>query len=761
MSLQNIPAELRQRRQWVCAHDDKIPRTPRTGAKADPTDPATWGTFEEACQTGMKHIGYVLHKDDPYSAIDLDDPEFLKKDHPDPDPDRVAAKKERHQYILDACGSYAELSQSGSGVHILVRGKIPNGVRRDCVEVYSDGRYMICTGNRLNELPITEQQEMLDILYGKMSTTSKVSLTEEDELMSDEALWEMGQRAANGDKFEKLWKGDWQDYPSQSEADFALMSMLCYYSKSNEQCRRVFRMSELGKRDKAQRNKYLDYMITKCRSHEPAKVDLTQLKTNADAAFTKPKPQPPGTIVVLRAETGEELVGHDASIDDTITVAPLAHPPGLVGEIADYVLSSSIRPVKEISLATALAFTAGVCGRSYNVSGTGLNQYIILLAQTGRGKEAPSSAINRMVAALRSSIPMADRFIGPAAFASGQGLVRVLDERPCFVSILGEFGTTLQILCDPRANEATRMLKKVVLDLYNKSGFNEVLRGTAYSDSEKNTKMVHAPNVTILGESTPEELYGHLDLSHVTSGLLPRFSIIEYNGPRPPKNPNAFHPPSEDLVNRLGELVTIALTTQQNRTCCPIQLDADAKAVLDEFDDYADKQINHGGQVDRELWNRAHLKALKMASLIAVGNNPQNPTVDKAAAVWACDFVYSDINALSAKFLEGDIGEGYSKQEVDMKNCIRDYRKMTWENRRGYKVPESLIKEPNVIPFHFIRKRLRMVSSFKNDRRGFAAALETLLDNLVRAESLVLIDRGTAKDVYGCSQPLYGVGPTF
>lgn len=43
-------------------------------------------------------------------------------------------------------------------------------------------------------------------------------------------------------------------------------------------------------------------------------------------------------------------------------------------------------PVKEIAVAGALGLAAGVMGRAYNVSQTGLNQYILTLAPTGAGK---------------------------------------------------------------------------------------------------------------------------------------------------------------------------------------------------------------------------------------------------------------------------------------------------------------------------------------------------------------------------------------
>ena len=60
-------------------------------------------------------------------------------------------------------------------------------------------------------------------------------------------------------------------------------------------------------------------------------------------------------------------------------------PPGLVGEIAQFIYAQAPRPVPEISLAGALGMIAGIVGRAYNISGTGLNQYTLLLAPTGTG----------------------------------------------------------------------------------------------------------------------------------------------------------------------------------------------------------------------------------------------------------------------------------------------------------------------------------------------------------------------------------------
>jgi hypothetical protein len=731
----NIPLELRELPQWVCTNADKIPLNPRTGQAASVSDPRTWSTFKEASERGSKYVGFVLTSWDPYTIIDLDNK-----------PEKPCTQEEwaRHQKILEYFDSYTERSASGTGYHVIVKGTIPLGARRDNVEVYSTGRYMICTGDVVRQSPITNHQELLDQLYAEIAPDVYVTdMFEYEAVLDDEEVIAMGDRAVDGEKFTDLCNGDYEKYgyPSQSEADFALLSMFAFYTRDNDQVRRLFRFSALGKREKAIKdNRYIDTCLKKIRAKEPPPVDISKLTLK------------PTVELAQEVEVEEKVMS---------TGWQLTWPPGLVGEIAQYVLDTTVRPVPEIALSAAIAICAGVCGRSYNISDYGLNQYIILLAKTGTGKEGAATGIDNLIAAVRQTVPTIDNFMGPSAFASGQALIKELNERPCFLSILGEFGLTLQQLCDPRANSAEVMLKKVLLDLYSKSGWRRILRPNVYSDKEKNTAPVQAPNVTILGEATPESFFLKLDSQHIAEGLIPRFTVVEYTGPRTVRNRNANCPPSQELVDKFVDLATIGLTMANNHTCATVQMDKGAVTLLDAFDTFADDKINNSGtDVTTQLWNRAQLKALKMAGLIAVGVDPHNPIVTKEIAQWSVDFVANEITAMATRFSKGDTGDITNNQENDIRRAIDDYFAMNEKTLLGYKVPKQLVGQA-VVPFHYLRRRARALSSFKSDKKGQAKGLEEILKEMVKAEVLVLIPPAQSYAKYKVRSELYIKGETW
>lgn len=729
--LDNIPIKLRQLNQWVVAdmslnnkgEPKKIPLNPRTFAHASVDDPTTWGSFAEAIASG-KPVGFVLSKDDPYCIIDLDD----KLSNPASD-----AEKERFSEIIKAFDTYTELSTSGRGAHLILEGKIPKGVKRSHVEIYSDGRYMICTGNVVKNYPIAERQSMLDIMYGEMQVNEvPENLLQIDSIYNDAEILARAALASNNEKYNKLWAGTWQgDYPSQSEADFALASMFCFYTKDNNQVMRLFRKSSLGQRDKANRDDYFigKYgIINKIRANELPALNFTELQEAAELAVKK--------IATARKAREAQIEKNKASKQTELQI-----PHGLVGELTEYFLATANRPVKEIALAAALTLLAGVAGRAFNVSSTGLNLYIILLAKTGSGKEAAQDGIERLIRAVRTAgIPSVEDFVGPAAFSSGQALIKVLSTKPCFFSVLGEFGLTLQDISDPRATSSTRMLKKVLLDLYTKSGSSSVLRSSVYSDVEKNTAIVQSPSITILGETTPETFFDALSETQIAEGLIPRFSIIQYIGERTARNENSGCPPSEQLVAKFSTLVAAALTSANSNLTTPVQIAPDAQALLNSFDVEADNLVNSHSENSPELhlWNRAHLKALKTSAVIAVGVNPINPVIDVLCATWAINFVRNDIALITKQFEDGEVGKGDHKQVSDLRQVILSYFNM--DEKKLYKWGETvaILRRSNLIPYSYLSKQCKH-ASFRNDKKGQTVALKTTLQLMVETGMLKIV----------------------
>lgn len=733
----SLPKALRQTPQWLVSGSDKAPVSPKTGRYADVRDSSLYVPYADAIAYAEKHgmdVGFALTRHDPFAVIDLDQP----------DNEQQAT---RHSKILDAFGNtYSELSRSGKGVHIWCYGRVPQGARRDKVEVYSDSRYMICTGIPVRPLPITDQNHLLNVLFQEISSArlNAAELYEVDSTMTDREVFEMGARAENSDKFLKLTNGQWEgDYPSQSEADYALMNFLCFYSRSNEQCRRIFRMTPLGKRDKARRDKYLDYMIEKIRAEQPEPIDFSEILHRNGTEIPKPTSQVPAPVTKQPKELDQD--------------APITYPPGLVGEIAQYIYASSTRPVAETSISAALAMCSGILGRHYNISNTGLNQYIILLAKTGAGKEGGPSGIQRLLHAVREIVPAVDTFVGPGHFASGQGLIRALDDQHCFFSILGEFGLTLQQLSDSNTSSHLIVLRRVLLDLYTKSGKTAMIYSSAYSDRDKNTKTLSAPAVTIYGEATPETFYAGLSEQHIADGLIPRFLILEYKGNRPNRNPGAHSPPSPELVEKVGRMTETVLRMMNNQTWQDVVLSPEAKAIMDAFDRDCDRHIRQGhNDAIRQLYNRGHLKALRLAAVLAAADRHHMPVVNEVEATWAVDLVRRDLQALTSRFESGDVGEGLSKQLADTKRALGDYIERDVDDLESYGVTQDM-KNKLVVPYVYLQRRLVNLAAFRKDRRGTKNAIRDVLQELQDAEIIVEVPKQQVKEEFGRRGKMYHI----
>ncbi len=391
-------------------------------------------------------------------------------------------------------------------------------------------------------------------------------------------------------------------------------------------------------------------------------------------------------------------------------------------------------PVHEIATVGAIGLLAGIAGRAYNVSGTGLNQYVLLIAKTGLGKEAIAAGVSKVVAAVKTSVPSILDFVGPTEIASPQALTKWLVREPCIYSIVGEFGLKLKEMSAAHAPQHVAGLKRALLDLYHKSGRGSVLGAMAYSKKEDNTAVISSPAFTLIGESTPERFFENISEEVVTDGLLPRFSVIEYIGLRQKLNKSHGDVvPSAKLIGAVAELVAHCCGLSSRGEVHTVAIQPDAAVIFDTFEDFIIDQMNSEAVVARELWNRAYLKAMKLAALHAVGCNYINPSISGEQAKSACDEIHEQTRTLIGRFANGDTGAAAGNEERQYKDVVRlvaAYLTGAFNDFKTYGVSEEM-HQARVFPASFVQRRLIATAAFKGASGGTAAinrCLQRMLD---------------------------------
>lgn len=131
------------------------------------------------------------------------------------------------QDIIGELDSYTEISQSGTGVHVLIKGKKPTGrSRKGNVEIYDHDRFIYFTGDVIDDHETIEERDvdwLCEQTFG--STENEPEPIEVGELILDPNA------APPADKldvllkdrdFARTWKHKRDDLPSLSEYDLSL-----------------------------------------------------------------------------------------------------------------------------------------------------------------------------------------------------------------------------------------------------------------------------------------------------------------------------------------------------------------------------------------------------------------------------------------------------------------------------------------------------------------------------------------------------------
>ena len=257
----NIPDALKQSASFCVwklekrsGRPTKVPYDPRTRQMAKTNEPDTFTDFKTAMKAyaigGWGGIGYRVSEG--IGAIDID--HCIREDGSLND---VAAS------ILGIFSSaYFERSPSGTGLRGFFKLSpdfaydktvyyINN--RKHGLEVYLPGttnRFVTVTGDMFRPGTVERDDDALRNLldtFMKRSTRVSNKTIEPASYLDDEGVIAHASASASGDKFKALYEGHWEEgYDSQSDADMAFVSMLCFWCGNvEEQIDRIFRSSGL------------------------------------------------------------------------------------------------------------------------------------------------------------------------------------------------------------------------------------------------------------------------------------------------------------------------------------------------------------------------------------------------------------------------------------------------------------------------------------------------------------------------------------
>lgn len=276
----DCPNELKNLSQWVLwkyelveGRKTKVPYQ-ITGEKAQASNRRTWSSFAAVIKYYFQGeglydgIGFVFSKKDRYVGIDIDNCVTYEKNDAEKRNPIINSFAEE---IIETLDSYTEFSVSGNGLHIIVRGSLPQTVlgtgRKNVkhgLEVYQHGRFFCCSFNTESSNGIYERTDELAEVFEKYFDDSdiknRVNLSEfeKDEInWSNDELWEKMFRSSNGDEIRALYDGQLLSGDHSSD-DMALCNHLAFWTgKSATRMDAMFRESGLI-RDKWDRITYGD-----------------------------------------------------------------------------------------------------------------------------------------------------------------------------------------------------------------------------------------------------------------------------------------------------------------------------------------------------------------------------------------------------------------------------------------------------------------------------------------------------------------------
>ena len=421
----------------------------------------------------------------------------------------------------------------------------------------------------------------------------------------------------------------------------------------------------------------------------------------------KPQPEedvkkpPPATIKVVRDEEDEPREP---------VVSRLAIAPGLVGEVADFTLGSAMYPSVRFAVGGSIPLIGTLIGRRIagpsGPLGTGTHLYLVLVGPTGCGKEHI-----RTVTKLLLTTVSAAELIGPGRFKSGAAIISHLIKKPLSLCVMDEFGAMLARFSHPNAQFYHQDETEILRELWGINWGRYDSPEGANADSEA----VVGPALSLIGMSTPKELYKACKSRDVTNGFLNRWMFIEEKvAPAYQRvSGDALKVPKELKMglSRLYQPGAVLLDQPMDGSeCRPSFRMGWGRGAEEIYDSVRQSVEQETDDRKRELFWRSPEKTVRIATSVAAGC--LSKTVNRDHMEWARQFV-----SKSDETLLVGVQEYMEEEKLEFGDLCREIIRRV--KREGGSM-----------------SRRDVGRSFQNDLR-FGPELRRAIDHLVDTKQLI------------------------
>jgi hypothetical protein len=504
---EDFPEELRRRNQWVNHDADKEPWIAGTKRRASSTDSETWRSFDEAYRDG-RGLGFAVSSGDPYTFVDLDhcrDPE-------------TGIVEEWAQEIIDQLDGYTEVSFSGTGFHVLVRGKLPvGGTKRGNIEAFRQEKYFTMPGTGSGG-KIPERQAELERFYREHLEAAQSRNGHDTKEQPNQNFGEPTDEqviekllSESSSKGRALFEGDVSYYDGdESAADHAFVYKVYFYTQDLQQIERIHRMSGLD-REKTRRADYLRRSFFKAANATTDTYEWNRTKMYSGSSTSGPEQEEP------REE-------HPFPVMDDAAYR------GIFGEIVETIEPHTEADPVAILLSAMTFFGSSYGRRGYvEISGTRHhgNLFMGIVGDTARARKGTSLSPVKNIFGTAEPEWAQNRIV--SGLSSGEGLIYTVRDE---VEGEDKDGNTVVVdkgILDKRLLVAEGELSQGLKVLRREGNTLSPILRNAWDGGDLATLTRNSPlratepHISILGHITSTELLKHLVESEAANGFGNRF----------------------------------------------------------------------------------------------------------------------------------------------------------------------------------------------------------------------------------------------